>query len=75
MKKILQQLELLMRVYKDYRVIITPWHIEVKLSPKEHDGKEINWAVDNEKSGKVQLFLSLSKLLDEHLIQNDIRYY
>lgn len=74
MKKILQQVRLLMRVYKDYRVIITPRHIELKISPKRHDENEINWVVPNDKDGKIQLFFSLSDLLDKHSIYNEIQY-
>ncbi len=62
MKKIFAEVKNLMKVYLRYRFIITEDKIELKITPKSNQEDEINWIVDNDKDGKIQLFLSLQNL-------------
>ncbi len=63
MKKIIKEIELLMTIYKRYRLIITNDIIELKLTPKSNYENEINWCVDNDKDGKSKLLFSLHELV------------
>lgn len=63
MKKILKEINLLMRIYWRYRLIITNDKIELKLTPKLNSEDEINWVVDNDKEGKLNLFYSLKNVV------------
>lgn len=48
--------------YNYYRIIKTPSHIEVKLSPKNNNQEEINFVVDNTKYSKIDLKFNLLKV-------------
>ena len=65
MKKINQEIKNLMKVYWRYRLIITNEKIELKITPKSNTENEINWIVDNDEQGKLDLFFSLQKLSHE----------
>lgn len=62
MKKIFKEVKLLMKTYLRYRFIITDDKIELKITPKSNSENEINWIVDNNKSGRLELLFSLRKL-------------
>lgn len=62
MKKIIKEIEKLIKVYLRYRLIITNDIIELKITPKSNSENEINWIVDNDKQGKLDLLFSLQKL-------------
>lgn len=66
MKKINQEIKKLMKVFLRYRLIVTNDIIELKITPKSNDENEINWIVDNDKQGKLDLFFSLQKLSYEN---------
>jgi hypothetical protein len=66
MKKINQEIKNLMKVFFRYRLIITNDIIELKITPKSNNENEINWIVDNDKQGKLDLFFSLQKLSNEN---------
>lgn len=66
MKKINQEIKKLMKVYLRYRLIITNEKIELKITPKSNSENEINWIVENNKQGKLDLFFSLQRLSNEN---------
>lgn len=50
--------------YNYYRIIKTPSHIEVKLSPKSNNEDEVVWVIENDKQNKTDLKFSLLRMLE-----------
>lgn len=63
MKKLIKALERIMigGNYNDYRLIITPRHIDLKLTPISDKGTESNWIKENTKEAIEDLMWNLNK--------------
>lgn len=51
-------------VYNYYRIVKTPSHIEVKLSPKNNSEQEVVYVKENDKQEKMDLRFSLMRMLN-----------
>lgn len=49
--------------YKEYRIVITENHIEVKLTPKNDNDEEVVWMSENNRNGKVDIIFNMESSL------------